>query len=155
MGKELVTVSAPGLGPWGGAGGRPFDDGVFTGIRSILVRRDDDAVRAIIIEYDRSGQSVVMRHGSEIGHNVNRVCLDYPKECLISVSGFYGPFHGQDVIKSLSFQTTKGKYGPFGEELGIFFSSTEVNAKIVGFHGRSGACLDAIGVVREYFKCSK
>ncbi|KAL5710826.1 hypothetical protein ACHQM5_021340 [Ranunculus cassubicifolius] len=150
--KELTA--APGLGPWGGAGGRPFEDGVFSGIRKISVYRDDYVVHSIVIEYDRSGKSILKKHGGDGGDIVNEVYFDYPIECLISISGFYGVFDGHEVVKSLSFYTNDGSYGPFGNEAGLFFSSREVDAIIVGFHGRSGLYLDAIGVVREYFKCT-
>ncbi|KAF5202819.1 Jacalin-related lectin [Thalictrum thalictroides] len=149
VGKEVV--SAPGLGPWGGAGGRPFEDGVYSGIKKIYIRRDKDVVHSITIEYDKNGESVIKKHGGDGGDEmIYRIKLNYPTESLISISGFYGPFNGNEVIKSLSFHTTEGRYGPFGDEAGLYFSSTEVNAKVVGLHGRSGLYLDAIGVVREY-----
>lgn len=53
---------------------------------------------------------------------------------------------GPNVIKSLTFHTTKSYYGPYGEEQGQTFSSNLKEGKIVGFHGRKGLFLDAIGV---------
>lgn len=53
---------------------------------------------------------------------------------------------GPYVVKSLTFHTTKGKYGPFGEEQGPEFSSNIKGGRIVGFFGREGLFLDAIGV---------
>ena len=53
---------------------------------------------------------------------------------------------GPNVIKSLTFHTTKGRHGPFGEEQGTAFSSKLKEGKIVGFHGKKGLFLDAIGV---------
>ena len=53
---------------------------------------------------------------------------------------------GPIAIKSLTFHTTKKKYGPFGEEQGTFFSSVLADGMIVGFHGRSGWYIDSIGV---------
>ena len=50
------------------------------------------------------------------------------------------------IIKSLTFYTTNGKYGPFGEEQGVPFSTKLKEGIIVGFHGRKGLFLDAIGV---------
>lgn len=67
--------------------------------------------------------------------------------------GFYGRIEsndGYEAVRSLSFYTNKGKYGPFGKEIGKFFSSPAPNGKVVGFHGRSGFCLDALGVHMEY-----
>lgn len=53
---------------------------------------------------------------------------------------------GPIAIKSLTFHTTKKKYGPFGEQQGTFFSSFLADGMIVGFHGRSGWYIDSIGV---------
>lgn len=54
-------------------------------------------------------------------------------------------------VRSISFYTNLGKYGPFGREIGKCFQSPVLNGgKIVGFHGRSGFRLDALGVHVEY-----
>lgn len=50
------------------------------------------------------------------------------------------------MIKSLTFHTNKGKHGPFGEEQGPSFTHKTDDAKVVGFLGREGLFLDAIGV---------
>ena len=77
-----------------------------------------------------------------------QVVFDYPYEILTHVTGHYGPvmYMGPNVIKSLTFHTTKAKYGPFGEALGTPFSTNVKEGKIVGFHGRKGLFLDALGV---------
>lgn len=49
------------------------------------------------------------------------------------------------MVKSLTFYTNKKKYGPFGDEQGIPFSSGQ-NGIVVGFHGRKGWFVDSIGV---------
>lgn len=74
--------------------------------------------------------------------------FDYPYEILTQISGTYGPlmYMGPNIIKSLTFHTNKGKHGPFGEEQGQSFSNKANEGKIVGFHGREGLFLDAIGV---------
>ena len=74
---------------------------------------------------------------------------------LVCLSGYYGPI-GRDekspkVMKSLTFHTSRGKYGPFGEEMGTFFTSTTTEGKVVGFHGRSSAYMDAIGVHMQHW----
>ena len=80
--------------------------------------------------------------------NVLQVIFDYPYEILTHVTGHYGPvmYMGPNVIKSLTFHTTKAKYGPFGEAQGTPFSTNVKEGKIVGFHGRKGLFLDALGV---------
>ncbi|KAG6483298.1 jacalin-related lectin 3-like [Zingiber officinale] len=140
-------------GPWGGNGGRPWDDGVYSGIKQVYITRGD-VINSIQIEYDRSGQSVwSVRHGSsgEISH---RVKFDYPNEVLNCLSGYYctNSYDGSiKVVKSLTFHSTRGKYGPFGEEVGTYFTTNATEGKVVGFHGRSGLYLDAIGVHMQHW----
>lgn len=62
-----------GPGPWGGDGGKPWDDGVFTGIKQIILSRGD-AICSIEIEYDRNGQSIwSVKHGGSMGESANSV----------------------------------------------------------------------------------
>lgn len=60
---------------------------------------------------------------------------------------------GPKVIKSLTFHTTKGKYGPYGDEQGQSFSTKLREGVIVGIHGRKGLFIDAIGVYVLEGKC--
>lgn len=80
--------------------------------------------------------------------------LEFPHEVLICISGYYGSIDRDErpkVIKSLTFYTSRGKYGPFGEEVGTFFTSTTTEGKAVGFHGRSSLYLDAIGIHMQHW----
>ncbi|OVA08713.1 Mannose-binding lectin [Macleaya cordata] len=159
--KEEVTYGvvkepAPcGPGPWGGDGGRPWDDGVFTGVKQIFLTKGDAAICSIQIEYDRNGQSVwSIRHGGSGGDSTNRIKLDYPHEVITCISGYYGSITKDErpkVIRSLTFYTSRGKYGPYGEEIGTFFTSTTTEGKVVGFHGRSSLYLDAIGCHMQHW----
>lgn len=69
---------------------------------------------------------------------------------LVGISGYYGPADVRDeckiVVKSLTFYTNRGRYGPIGEEIGAYFTSPRNDGRIVGFHGKSGCYLYAIGV---------
>lgn len=56
------------------------------------------------------------------------------------------------VISSLKFETNLRKYGPYGEEKGMYFSIPKMGGKIVGFYGKSGWLLDSIGV---YYRLPK
>lgn len=71
----MVKEPAPcGPGPWGGDGGRPWDDGVFSGIKQIYLTRGPEAIHSIQIEYDRNGQSVwSTKHGGNGGNTMHRV----------------------------------------------------------------------------------
>nr|TKS03329.1 jacalin-related lectin 3-like isoform X2 [Populus alba] len=152
----VIKEPAPcGPGPWGGDGGKQWDDGVFSGIKQIFITKVE-AICSIQIEYDRNGQSVwSVKHGGNGGTATHRVKLQYPHEVLICLSGYYGPVGCDEkspkVIKSLTFHTSRGKYGPFGEEIGTYFTSTTTEGKVVGFHGRSSAYMDAIGVHMQHW----
>ncbi|XP_065880957.1 jacalin-related lectin 3-like isoform X1 [Euphorbia lathyris] len=151
----VVKEPAPcGPGPWGGDGGRPWDDGVFSGIKQIFITRAE-AICSIQIEYDRNGQSVwSVKHGGHGGTATNRVKLEHPHEVLIRISGYYGAVSKEEketVVKSVTFYTSRGQYGPFGEEIGTFFTSTTTEGKVVGFHGKCGAYLNAIGIHMQHW----
>ncbi|XP_058110557.1 jacalin-related lectin 3-like [Magnolia sinica] len=148
--KELVPR---GRGPWGGDGGRPWDEGVFSGVKQIFLTRGE-VMTSIQIEYDRSGQSFwSTKHGAGGGEATHMITFDYPNEVLNCISGYYGSINsdeGHKVIRSLTFYTSKGKYGPYGEDIGTFFTSKTIEGKVVGFHGRSGLYVDAIGVRMQH-----
>lgn len=149
MVKEPVPM---GPGPWGGEGGRPWDDGVYTGVKQIYVMRGA-FIGSIQIEYDRGDQSIwSARHGNS-GHITHRIKLDYPHEVLTCIYGYYNTNRGEGprVLRSITFKSNRGKYGPFGEEVGAYFSSATTEGKVVGFHGRSGQHLDAIGVHMQHW----
>ncbi|KAM7521165.1 hypothetical protein LguiB_020127 [Lonicera macranthoides] len=153
--QRIIKNPAPhGTGPWGGDEGKPWDDGVFTGIKQIILTRAQ-AICSIEIEYDRNGQSVwSVNHGGTGGQMAHKIKLEYPHEVVTCVSGYYGPLNkeeGVKVIKSLTFVTSRRKCGPFGEEIGTFFSSATTEGKVVGFHGRSGMYLDAVGVHMQHW----
>lgn len=83
-----------------------------------------------------------------------QIKLDASTEFLVGIMGFYGPVKGNDdyeALRSITLYTNNGRYGPFGEEIGTSFTSSASRGKVVGFHGRSGIYLDAIGVHMEYF----
>lgn len=152
--QRVVKDPVPhGSGPWGGDGGKEWDDGVFTGIKQIILTRAH-AICSIDIEYDRNGQSVwSVNHGGS-GQTTQKIKLEYPHEVVTGISGYYGPIsqeEGVKVVKSLTFHTSRRKFGPFGEEVGDFFSSATTQGKVVGFQGRSGMYLYAIGVHMQYW----
>ena len=76
-------------------------------------------------------------------------------EYLTAVEGTTGHFgDGPDVVvvTSLTFRTSRGKiYGPYGGSgtgTAAPFSIPAASGCIVGFWGRSGRLLDAIGVIK-------
>ncbi|KAK3173859.1 hypothetical protein Dsin_032670 [Dipteronia sinensis] len=161
------------VGPWGGNKGKAWDDGRLKGrITEIDVHVGNGVIHGIHYRYesedscDASPIFLSNKHGGEGATTIYRIKLEKENtdhrnrnknicltEDLVGISGFYGAFDGNccveyQVVRSISFYTTKGKYGPFGTEIGTFFNSPACtnNAKVVGFHGRSGEYLDAIGI---------
>jgi hypothetical protein len=89
--------------------------------------------------------------------------FDYPSEYLQQIEGSYGvtpaliahrlnlssdttagPENYITVIASLTFKTNIRTYGPFGATGDTTFKSDV--GKILGFFGKTGFCLDCIGV---------
>ncbi|CAN1824129.1 Jacalin-related lectin 3, partial [Linum perenne] len=135
---------------WGGERGKDWDDGVFNGVKRIFLTRGE-AIYCIQVQYESNGGQFVWspRHGSGSEGNSQMIKFDYPQEFLTAVTGYHGSLTGDEkseAIHCLTFYTNKGKYGPYGKETGTFFTSGESKGKIVGFHGRSGCYLNALGV---------
>ncbi|KAL6890152.1 hypothetical protein ACP4OV_008915 [Aristida adscensionis] len=136
------------IGPWGGNGGGTCD------IKAASLRLESvticsgTIVDALAFSYcDVSGKRHTTNFWGGIGGSAHTICLG-ASEYIIEVSGTVGPFFLiQDAITSLKFVTNRRSYGPFGVPLGTpFCSQVKKNHSIVGFFGRSGAYLHAIGV---------
>ncbi|TVU20432.1 hypothetical protein EJB05_36640, partial [Eragrostis curvula] len=163
--KMVVSKKLMKVGPWGGTGGHPWDDGGHTGIRSITMSYDR-CIDSISLEYDRDGLAVPgERHGGAGGNQTTKartltvnsldkisrilqIGLSFPDEYLTAVSGHYSPIAagGSPVIRSLAFRTNLRAYGPFGAAEGTPFTFPVDGGVIVGFCGRSGWQLDAVGL---------
>lgn len=101
--------------------------------------------------YDKNGKPITAEnHGGVGGSRTAEIKLQYPEEYLTSVSGHYCPvvYGGSPVIRSLAFSSNKRTFGPFGVEEGTPFTLSMDGASIVGFKGRGGWYLDAIGFQR-------
>lgn len=76
--------------------------------------------------------------------------LEFPDERFVSVHGYYSDISTwgdpATVIRSLTLETNRKTYGPFGVEEGTKFSFPIMGTDIVGVYGRSGLYLDAIGL---------
>ncbi|XP_073286332.1 jacalin-related lectin 19 [Primulina huaijiensis] len=140
--KKTIVV-----GPWGGNGGTDWDDGSYNGVREITVVYAR-CIDSITVVYDKNGKPVsAEKHGGSGGNNSAEIKLQFPEEFLTSVSGHYSPVvrGGSHVIRSVTFKTNRRTFGPFGVEEGTPFSLPMEGGQIVGFKGRSGWYLDAIG----------
>ncbi|RDX60745.1 Pentatricopeptide repeat-containing protein, partial [Mucuna pruriens] len=142
------------VGPWGGNGGSRWDDGIYSGVRQLVIVHGE-GIDSIQIEYDKKGTSIWSeKHGGSGCHKTDKVKLDCPNEFLTKIHGYYGSLNqwGPNLVRSLSFESNKKTYGPFGVQQGTYFSVPISGAKIVGFHGRCGWYIDAIGVYLKYLK---
>ncbi|KAF3962766.1 hypothetical protein CMV_012761 [Castanea mollissima] len=153
--NKMNVVVPRGLGPWGGHGGKQWDDGVFSTIRELHLHVGDSVIHAIHVLYESKDGKLVwsQKHGRSGGDKIHRIKLDESRDFLVGIVGFYGPVKGNDsfeVLRSITFYTNNSKYGPFGDEIGNAFTSSVTTGKVVGFHGRSGVYLDAIRVHMEY-----
>ncbi|KAL7117313.1 hypothetical protein ACP275_03G063900 [Erythranthe tilingii] len=153
-----VFVRSPG--PWGGLEGREFDDGVFSEIKKVHVHEciHTNAISAVQFLYVKKDGTTIWSpmHGCLGGDIVKKIEIDVDGgEYLIGIEGFHGPIEGitggVSVMRSITFHTNKFKYDPLGNEIGTFFTSSKgCDGKIVGFFGKSGAYLSAIGVHNVY-----
>ncbi|KAL6521990.1 hypothetical protein OROMI_031867 [Orobanche minor] len=155
----LLTRS-PGPFPCCVSGGRAWDDGVFAAVKAVQVHvcSKMGVVSGVRFLYEKRNGNCVWSsmHGAPAAEDmVEKVETNGINEFLIGVEGFHGLMDGMDVIRSLTFHTNKGKYGPMGYEFGEYFCtmslSLSVTGKVVGFRGKTGAYLSMIDVHSEYF----
>ncbi|XVF82064.1 hypothetical protein PTKIN_Ptkin16aG0013500 [Pterospermum kingtungense] len=134
------------IGPWGGQGGNPWSYMTYGGIKQIEINVGSN-IKSISFQDTTDLPSAIFggNNPNDIGEK-KTVLIDWPSEHLISISGTYGNFASLLTITSLSFTTNKATYGPFGTGSGTSFSIPINNNSVVGFHGRAGHYLDAIGI---------
>ncbi|KAG8380553.1 hypothetical protein BUALT_Bualt06G0027600 [Buddleja alternifolia] len=123
--KKQKTIA---IGPWGGLGADWFDDGIYDGVRKIIVNYGR-CINFIEIVYEKDFKKVVKSHGRLGGENTNQ-----------GNAGTSSP-----IIRSLTFETKWRTFGPFGVQEGTPFSLPMKGGKIVGLIGGSRWYLDAIG----------
>ncbi|TXG52224.1 hypothetical protein EZV62_021393 [Acer yangbiense] len=157
--NEVMNIDVPReAGPWGGITGKPFDDGVFSSIEQVKIFVGNGVVCGIEFLYKtKDGKSVNSKlhgGGGDDDEKLFRIKLDCSKEYIVGIMGYFGSVvenAGHEALQSIIFYSNKGKYGPFGNEVGTAFCSPISDGKVVGFHGRSGDYLCALGVHMEYF----
>ncbi|XP_050379791.1 jacalin-related lectin 33-like [Argentina anserina] len=138
-------------------GGGPWDDGIHDGIREINLVYGK-CIDSMCVFYDKNGELVKgeRRGGHDMCSEFNKpisfaeIKLEYPEEFLVSISGYYSGVNwivGDPVIlRSLTFESNNRTFGPFGVQVGTPFNfRVQDGEKIVGFKGRDGWHLDAIG----------
>ncbi|PIN12109.1 hypothetical protein CDL12_15284 [Handroanthus impetiginosus] len=135
------------VGPWGGHRGTNWDDRSYDGVREITLMHAR-CINSIRVAYDKNGKPITAKkHGGVGGVKIAEIKLQFPDEFLTTVTGHYFPMvhGGSQVTRSLTFKGNWSPFGPFGVEEGtLFFFPTE-GGQIIGFKGRGGWYLDAIG----------
>ncbi|CAN6348833.1 unnamed protein product [Urochloa humidicola] len=147
------------VGPWGGSGGQAFymRGSGAPRLRSITLQHSPSGIHSMACEYTVAGDSRIRMAGpwgrtqSSTG-SLHRATINLSAgEHVTAVEGMVGHFATVPgvVITSLTFRTNGGRtYGPYGRTTaGTPFSVPAADgACIVGFWGRSGWLIDAIGV---------
>ncbi|KAL5757314.1 hypothetical protein ACOSP7_019925 [Xanthoceras sorbifolium] len=138
-------------GPWGGNGGRKWEYKPEGGITEITIRYGD-VIDSISFKND--GDNSSPKFGGECGDSTKVFKINSPSEYLTSLSGTHMMYYGHRVVGTLYFTTNYGTthkvYGSkkdHGSSEAFEFSLKD--RFIVGFFGRRGNFVDAIGV---YYK---
>ncbi|XP_064975317.1 protein GOS9-like [Musa acuminata AAA Group] len=131
------------VGLWGGNGGSEWDMGAADRITEIKIGAVE-AIDAIVITFIRNDQTETKHFGS-IDFKPYVISLQ-EDEYLVGVEGSVDTMWGLTLVRNLTLRTNKDSYGPFGSSGGIPFSVPLVSGKIIGFFGRAGEMIEAIGV---------
>nr|GMD81643.1 putative late blight resistance protein homolog R1B-16 isoform X1 [Ipomoea batatas] len=153
--SNIPTDFVPGIqipkeilvGAWGGPGGSKWDFKPKGLIKQISITHGTiiDSITFTGVSADGRVEAPI-KLGGPGGSKTIQVNINGPSEYLRGVSGTYGNHHGLTVIRSIKFETNVTTHGPHGSNDGTPFSFVLQDGKIVGFHGRAGDFVDAIGV---------
>ncbi|XP_020102100.1 protein GOS9-like [Ananas comosus] len=134
------------LGIWGGNGGNFHDiDGHPTRLAKIVIR-SGDVIDSLAYEYVQDGKIISV--GPWGGSGGKSTTIDFQSgEFLTAINGTTSSFGNiRNLLRSITFITNVRKLGPFGVEHGTPFSIPIAHGRVVGFYGRSGSYVDAIGI---------
>ncbi|GMN66374.1 hypothetical protein TIFTF001_035446 [Ficus carica] len=134
------------VGPWGGSGGRAWDDKSHTGINTIYLSHGDCIGSFQVIYRNQGSQPIIgVKHqcGAD-GFKDETIGLGVG-EVIVKVSGYFGSARQHTVVRSLTFTTNRRTYGPYGKQEGEHFDFPIQRGVIVGFFGATGDVLDSIG----------
>ncbi|XP_010932909.1 mannose/glucose-specific lectin [Elaeis guineensis] len=145
IGVYMKTSIEPAVavGPWGGSGGTAWSFENALTITKIKISVGD-VIDSITFQYMDGDTARWSPTYGGAGGSSTEIDLGTNNN-LKAISGHYGDYHGIIIIKSLTFVTTTGTYGPYGQEEGTAFSLPLKAGKVVGFFGHAGQWLDALG----------
>lgn len=135
------------IGLWGGNGGYPHDVKASPGRLLSVTIRHQHCIDAISFNYEGCDGAQYEEAWGGSGGKADTIDLqtDFVKE----ISGTIGKYGGWDhVVTSLTIVTFDGRIETYGKYNGVPFSIPvfDEGSRIVGFFGRSGTYLDAIGL---------
>uniref|UniRef100_A0A0D3ENL3 Jacalin-type lectin domain-containing protein n=2 Tax=Oryza barthii TaxID=65489 RepID=A0A0D3ENL3_9ORYZ len=135
------------IGQWGGNGGSAQDINVPPCKLASVTIRSGQAIDAITFSYvGMDGLEHVVGPWGGLGGSPTTFKIG-PTERVKEFSGTHGPFGTlADIVTYLKIVTDATTY-ELGDKSGTPFNvPLQGNATVVGFFGRSGALLDAVGV---------
>ncbi|CAH2058742.1 unnamed protein product [Thlaspi arvense] len=145
---DSPTTSTPlyKLEAQGGTEGRVWDDGSYNGVKTLRIGQDDCRITYLEFEYEKGGKSETCHHGVK-GETLSEFVLDFPNEYIKSVEATYDKpsFFRNTVITSLKLETSKCRTPIFGYEVGKKFVLEKNGHRLIGFHGKEGEAIDALG----------
>ncbi|KAF3582380.1 hypothetical protein DY000_02028973, partial [Brassica cretica] len=134
---------------------------------TLRICQDDCRITYLEFEYVKGGRSETRHHGvkgetlSELDpciwiflqHNLLVCCslIDFPNEYIQSVEATNDKpkLFRNTVITSIKLETSKGRTSIFGYEVGKKFMLVKTGYSLVGFHGKEGEAIDALGAYFE------
>ncbi|KAL9302178.1 Jacalin-related lectin 22 [Arabidopsis thaliana] len=130
----------------GGTDGRVWDDGSYDGIKTLRIDQDNSRITYLEVEYEKDGEAKTFNHGGK-GDTPSEFVLGYPDEYIKSVEATYQKpnIFSNTAITSLKFLTSKGRTSFFGYNVGKKFVLEQKGHRLVGFHGKEDAAIDALG----------
>ncbi|KAM6573440.1 hypothetical protein CsatA_017520 [Cannabis sativa] len=154
MGSTSELEGVISIGAWGSRSGGDswsYKPNTSSPIREILFHEGGNIKSIFFRHQDRFISGAFGGRDPRDRGTERRITLRTPSEYLKSISGTYGLYNrAADVILSLSFHTNLSTYGPFGRPSGSNpgtpFTIPMEDSVLVGFHGRAGFYLDAIGI---------
>ncbi|CAL9178108.1 unnamed protein product [Musa hybrid cultivar] len=135
------------VGPWGGNGGNVWDMGHPDHITKLKIYYGDNIV-GLETTYILNGNSHTDKRGTTTGASKEIILEE--DEYFTSISGYFhalSNYQRHAIVMSLTLETNKGTPISVGNEIGSSFALTlEDGGKILGFFGRAGTAIDAIGI---------
>lgn len=145
-----MALSAMKIGPWGGSSGTPRDinrGSMPQYLRSITVRSSEEYGGRIygfsFVYVDQKEQSISERTWGSKTKGEDQEPIDLSDDNYVNkISGTFDNYG----VTSLNIVTTEGTEKKYGCPSGTAFSVPLLQNKVVGFFGRAGNSLVALGV---------